>query len=66
MVTELDEHFDQVSEEDYHFVAQLIAKEVYARLKREDFSRKAGTRTSCRSCSTAALSTAATSSTGCV
>ena len=40
-VTELDEHFDQVSEEDYHFVAQLIAKEVYARLKREDFSRKA-------------------------
>ena len=40
-VTELDGHFDAVSEEEYHFVAQLIAKEVYARLKGQDFSRKA-------------------------
>lgn len=40
-VTELDGHFDTVSEEEYHFVAQLIAKEVYARLKGQDFSRKA-------------------------
>ena len=38
-VTELDGRFDTVSEEEYHFVAQLIAKEVYARLKGQDFSR---------------------------
>ena len=40
-VTELDDHFDSVSEEEYHFVTQLIAKEVYARFKALDFSRKA-------------------------
>ncbi len=40
-VTELNEQFDAVDEEEYHFVAQLIAKEVYVQLKRQDFSRKA-------------------------
>ncbi|WP_418666623.1 PucR family transcriptional regulator [Allofournierella sp.] len=39
-VTEAGEAFDSTGEEEYHFVAQLIAKELYTQLKFSDLGRK--------------------------
>lgn len=39
-ITEVGQSFDATSEEEYHFVAQLIAKELYAHMKFSDPGRK--------------------------